>query len=86
MSTEHPKVRAGRGGRVSTEPRRCMALTDAAGRRVSTEPGRVFRCDRCGAAIPDYLTFGVGRDRNYCLHHIPRWTRFRMWLREWLGR
>lgn len=52
-----------------------------------TRTFRYFRCGKCDARIPDYLTFGVGfgqRARHYCLHHIPRRTRVRMWLRGWL--
>lgn len=40
-----------------------------------------FTCTRCGKTNPDYLTFGA-RKRHYCLNHIPRTTRIRMWLRE----
>lgn len=48
---------------------------------------KTFTCHRCRASIPDYLAFGVGGNggpskRHYCLHHIPRWVRIRMWLRE----
>lgn len=43
---------------------------------------KYFRCDRCGITNPDYLTFGVGRDRNYCLNHIPWHVRIKMWWRE----
>jgi hypothetical protein len=49
---------------------------------MSSRVVRHFICGRCGASIPDYLTFGVGPDRNYCLHHIPRWVRLRIWIRE----
>lgn len=45
-----------------------------------------FVCARCGRTNPDYLTFGVGTDRHYCLGHIPRAVRIRMWLRERLAR
>lgn len=44
-----------------------------------------FTCQRCGARNPDYLTFGVGRDRHYCLNHIPLLVRLRMRLRELLA-
>lgn len=45
---------------------------------------RYFPCTRCGRVNPDYLTFGVGfpTKATYCLDHIPRWVRFKMWLRE----
>lgn len=41
-------------------------------------------CKRgCDAVNPDYLSFGVGwPPRSYCLHHIPRRVRIRMWLWE----
>ena len=44
-----------------------------------------FTCDKCGTVNPDFLTFGVGHGRgarHYCLTHIPRMVRIRMWLRE----
>ncbi|HEU4540314.1 MAG TPA: hypothetical protein VFR23_04230 [Jiangellaceae bacterium] len=41
-----------------------------------------FTCRKCGKVNPDYLTFGVGRDKYYCLNHIPRWVQFRMWWHE----
>lgn len=45
---------------------------------------KYFDCDRCGARIPDYLAFGVGfpTRKTFCLNHIPRWVRLKMWLRE----
>jgi hypothetical protein len=45
---------------------------------------KTFRCDRCGAINPDYLSFGVGfpTRRTYCLHHIPWHIRLKMWLKE----
>jgi hypothetical protein len=45
-----------------------------------------FDCTRCGRTNPDYLTFGVGEDCHYCFGHIPRIVRFRMWIRELVGR
>lgn len=45
---------------------------------------KYFDCDRCGTTNPDYLSFGVGQDRSYCLHHIPLLVRLRMRLREWV--
>lgn len=47
---------------------------------------KYFTCGKCGAVNPDYLTFGVRGDRHYCLGHIPRAVRIRMWIRERLGR
>lgn len=46
---------------------------------------KTFRCARCGVVNPDWLSFGVGDPirRTYCLHHIPRWIKLRMWLRDW---
>ncbi len=40
-------------------------------------------CDRCGMAIPDYLTFAVGHPTRatFCLEHVPRLVRLRMWWR-----
>ena len=43
---------------------------------------RYFDCYRCGKTNPDYLTFGIGRDKHCCLDHIPRWIRYKMRLRE----
>lgn len=43
---------------------------------------RYFECHKCGRMNADYLTFGVG-EKNYCLNHIPLWTRIRMKLGEW---
>lgn len=47
-----------------------------------------FTCWRCGKVNPDYLAFRVGLDnpRYYCLNHIPRRVRLRMWIDERLGR
>lgn len=44
---------------------------------------KTFGCARCGKVNPDWLSFGVGHPtrRAYCLGHIPRWVRFKMWLR-----
>lgn len=53
---------------------------------------KYFVCARCGRTNPDYLAFGVGEPirRTYCLDHIPRRIRLRLWLREqwnlWRGR
>lgn len=47
-----------------------------------TRTFKYFVCTRCGANNPDFLTFGVGVDRHYCLNHIPRIVRIRMWIRE----
>jgi hypothetical protein len=51
---------------------------------------KYFTCSRCGELNPDWLTFGVGfltdKPRYYCLGHIPRAVRIRMWIRERLGR
>lgn len=44
-----------------------------------------FTCANCGKTNPDFLAFGVGfgvAARHYCLNHIPRLVRVRMWLRE----
>jgi hypothetical protein len=51
---------------------------------------KYFTCAKCGTVNPDWLTFGVGfldeTPRYYCLGHIPRAVRIRMWLRERLVR
>lgn len=51
-----------------------------------TRTVKYFDCARCGRTNPDFLTFGVGADRYYCLGHIPRTVRVRMWIRERLVR
>ena len=51
---------------------------------------RWYNCHRCGRQVNDYEAFGVGdysrwpwvKRRTYCLRHIPRWAKVRMWLRE----
>jgi hypothetical protein len=57
------------------------------GDRTDTPKARqykYFACDRCGKVNTDYETFGVGDPTRatYCLNHIPRWVRLRMWLRD----
>lgn len=53
---------------------------------MSRRASRWFVCDRCGDEIPDWRTFGVS-DRHYCLETcVPLRARFKMWLREKLGR
>lgn len=45
-------------------------------------------CARCCKANPPYLTFETGwpnKIRHWCLHHIPRRVRLKMWLRERFG-
>jgi len=47
-------------------------------------PHKLYTCHRCDARNPDYLTFETGWPDNikyWCLRHIPRWTRFTMWIR-----
>jgi hypothetical protein len=52
-----------------------------------TRRHRRFVCSRCGKVNPDYLSFGVGHPTraDYCLNHIPRWVRFKMWIRDMLS-
>lgn len=50
-----------------------------------TKTYKYFGCCKrhCNAINPDYLAFGVGinTDHTYCLHHIPRYIKVKMWLR-----
>jgi hypothetical protein len=43
---------------------------------------KYFICWKCGKSNPDYLTFGVGERRNYCLNHKPIWARIEMYLKS----
>lgn len=61
-------------------PRGAWTLADRATGKVHQ---RRYQCERCRTFRSAWEIFGVGfpTERTYCLNHIPRWVRLKMWIR-----
>lgn len=53
---------------------------------MSINDTKYFTCYKCNRLNPDWIAFGLSKNRSCCLYHIPLWTRITMRLKERFGR